>query len=78
MRKTGSASFLISTITIITNTMATCTSCQGYYRKSPYNESTQCDECVYTVDVPLFDEEDSVEVEHLLNPNGKTQPHFYE
>ena len=58
--------------------MATCTSCQGYYRKSPYNESTQCNECVYTIDVPLFDEEDSVEVEHLLNPNGKTQPHFYE
>ena len=58
--------------------MATCTSCQGYYRKSPYNESAQCDDCVYTVDVPLFDEEDSVEVEHLLNPTGKTPARYNE
>ena len=30
------------------------------------------------VDVPLFDEEDSVEVEHLLNPSGRTLPRFNE
>ena len=68
----------LSTITIITNTMATCTSCQGYYRKSPYNNSTQCDECVYTVEVPFFDEEDTSEIEHLLNPSGKVHARFNE
>ena len=58
--------------------MATCTSCQGYYRKSPYNNSTQCDECVYTVEVPFFDEEDTLEIEHLLNPSGKVHARFNE
>ena len=58
--------------------MATCTSCQGYYRKSPYNNSTQCDECVYTVEVPFFDEEDTSEIEHLLNPSGKVHARFNE
>ena len=58
--------------------MAICTSCQSYYRKSPYNNTDQCDECVYTTEVPLFDEEDSIEVEHLLNPSGRTLPRFNE
>jgi hypothetical protein len=33
---------------------------------------------VRTADVPLFDEEDSLEVEHLLNPTGKTPARFNE
>ncbi len=58
--------------------MAICTTCKRYYRQSPYNASDQCDECVDTLEVPLFDEEDSLEVEHLLNPSGTTRPVFYD
>ena len=47
-------------------------------RRNQWNQGDECNDCAYTADVPLFDDEDSLEVEHLLNPNGKTQPHFYE
>ena len=68
----------LSTITIITNTMAICRSCQSYYKKNQWNQSDECSDCAYTTDVPLFDEEDSLEVEHLLNPTGKTPARFNE
>ena len=68
----------LSTITIITNTMAICRSCQSYYKKNQWNQSDECSDCAYTADVPLFDEEDSLEVEHLLNPTGKTPARFNE
>jgi len=50
--------------------MAICRSCQSYYKKNQWNQSDECSDCAYTVDVPLFDEEDSLEVEHLFNPSG--------
>ncbi len=58
--------------------MAICSTCRSYYRLSPYNDTDQCDNCVDTIDVSLslFDEEDSLEVEHLLNPTGKTAAKF--
>ena len=58
--------------------MAICRSCQSYYKKNQWNQSDECNDCVYTADVPLFDEEDSLEVEHLLNPSGRTLPKFNE
>ena len=58
--------------------MAICRSCHSYYKKNQWNQSDECSDCAYTVDVPLFDEEDSLEVEHLLNPTGRTLPRFNE
>ena len=58
--------------------MAICRSCQSYYKKNQWNQSDECSDCAYTTDVPLFDEEDSLEVEHLLNPTGKTPARFNE
>lgn len=58
--------------------MAICRSCQSYYKKNQWNQSDECSDCAYTADVPLFDEEDSLEVEHLLNPTGKTPARFNE
>ena len=69
---------LFTLIRIITNIMAICITCQNYYRQSQYNDSQQCDECVDSLEVPLFDEEDTLEVEHLLHPSGKTPARFYE
>ena len=45
---------------------------------SKWNQTSQCDECAYSDPTPMFDEEDSVEVEHLLNPTGATKPVFYD
>lgn len=56
--------------------MAICSACRSYYRLSPYNETDQCDDCVDTGNAFVFDEEDSLEVEHLLNPTGKTTAKF--
>ena len=58
--------------------MAICRSCHSYYKKNQWNQSDECSDCAYTADVPLFDEEDSLEVEHLLNPSGRTLPRFNE
>ena len=58
--------------------MAICRSCQSYYKKNQWNQGDECSDCAYTADVPLFDEEDSLEVEHLLNPSGKVPARFNE
>lgn len=58
--------------------MAICRSCQSYYKKNQWNQSDECSDCAYTADVPLFDEEDSLEIEHLLNPSGKVPARFNE
>ncbi len=56
--------------------MALCRTCGGYYKLSPYNESTECNDCVDQLGAPILDDEDSIEVEHLLNPAGKTKARF--
>lgn len=58
--------------------MAICRTCESYYKLHKFNFSDQCDACVDTLDVPYFDEEDTLEVKHLLNPTGKTAAKFYE
>jgi len=45
---------------------------------SKWNPTDQCEECVDTLEAPMFDEEDSLEVEQLLNPSGMTKPVFYD
>lgn len=58
--------------------MAICRSCQSYYKKTQWNQSDECTDCVDTLNTPIFDEDDSLEVEHLLNPSGRTLPKFNE
>ena len=58
--------------------MAICRSCNNYYKQSKFNTTDECEDCAFTLDSPVFDEEDTLEVEHLLNPTGKVQPKFYE
>jgi len=58
--------------------MPTCLTCQNYYRLSPYNDTDHCDLCAYSSTVPMFDDEDTLEVDHLLNPTGATKPVFYD
>lgn len=58
--------------------MAICPTCESYYKPSKFNSTCKCDECAHTVELPYFDEEDALEVEHLINPNGRVQPKFYE
>lgn len=57
--------------------MAICRSCNNYYKHNQWNSSPDCEDCADTL-LPAFDDEDSLEVEHLLNPSGKTIPKFYE
>jgi hypothetical protein len=56
--------------------MALCLTCGSYYKLSPYNDSNECDSCVDQLGAPMFDDEDSVEVDHLLNPSGRTLAKF--
>lgn len=57
--------------------MSTCKLCGEYYRLSPYNKTNFCDSCS-TEDFPLYDSDDQVEVDMLMNPSGKVQPVFYD
>lgn len=45
---------------------------------SKWNPTDQCEECSFSEPIDMLDEEDSVEVEHLLNPTGATKPVFYD
>lgn len=60
--------------------MSTCKLCGEYYRLSPYNKTNFCDSCdsCSTEDFPLYDDDDRVEVDMLMNPTGKVQPVFYD
>ena len=58
--------------------MAICRSCSQYYKMSKWNPTDQCEECSFSEPIDMLDEEDSVEVEHLLNPTGATKPVFYD
>ena len=56
--------------------MAICCTCESYYKLSRFNQTDECPDCAYASDNPLFDEEDALEVEHLLNPTGKIPARF--
>ena len=59
--------------------MATCVHCGEYFRVSPWNsEGKACENCVDTLDEPMYDAEDQVEVDMLMNPTGVTQAVFYD
>lgn len=56
--------------------MATCRTCGDYYYTP--SVTSQCGECLRTLNAPEFDDEDNLEVEGILNPNGRKQAVFYE
>lgn len=58
--------------------MTTCVTCQEYYRKSEYNNSNECNNCIDQLDVPLMDDEDALELEILINPSGHTKVYYSE
>ena len=55
--------------------MANCTSCNSYFRRSRFNQSDQCEDCLYTSE-QWIDEEDDVDIQQLINPTGKTPARF--
>ena len=58
-----------------------CASCKQYFKSNPWNNadtSVECENCVDTLDVALFDSEDELDISTLTNPSGVTQPRFYE
>lgn len=58
--------------------MAKCKTCGEYYKKSRYNQTEECDSCVDQLVDVYYDEEDEVEIQHLLHPNGKTPARYYD
>ena len=56
--------------------MSTCRTCGDYYSK--HSTTGQCGECLRTLNYPEFDEEDTLEVNGIINPNGKKPPVFYD
>jgi hypothetical protein len=58
-----------------------CTSCKQYFRSNPWNNpstSTECEDCVDTLGVAMYDSEDELDINKLTNPTGVTQPRFYD
>ena len=56
-------------------------SCNAYYRRSEWNTADYCEQCVDAMEdqkYNTFDDVDNAEIEQLVNPTGKTQPHFYD
>ena len=55
-----------------------CVHCGTYFKKTKWNNSDSCEDCLDTGATPEYDSEIELEVEHLKNPTGKTQPVFYD
>lgn len=58
-----------------------CLSCNAYYRRSEWNTADYCEQCVDAMEdqkYNSYDVTDDVEIEALVNPTGRTQPHFYD
>jgi hypothetical protein len=52
--------------------MPKCVTCGSRYQLSVYNDTDKCDSCM------SLDDEDLSDIDHLVNPSGKTQPIFYD
>ncbi len=46
--------------------------CNQYFKQNAFNQSYECDDCNSVV-LDEVDQETEVDVELLLNPNGKTK-----
>ena len=59
--------------------MTICVSCGDYFRTNAWhNNKLECQNCVFTLPSMEIDDDVDVEVNHLLNPTGKTQAVFYD
>ncbi len=62
--------------------MAKCKTCGEYYKKSRYNPTDECDTCNENNDKysneDYYDEEEEIEIMHLLHPSGKTPAKYYD
>lgn len=56
--------------------MANCIICGTYFKKTIFNNTSMCDECV--TPLPEEDSEMELEVELLRNPSGKVKPVMYD
>lgn len=56
--------------------MPSCVTCGSRYYLSPYNNTNKCDSCI-DLDC-TFDSEDQVDIDHLVNPSGKTKAKIYD
>ena len=65
--------------------MSTCVTCGSYYRKSVYNNSDECNDCL-DIAIDILDNEDQMtydestdpDVFSVVNPSGKTRAVFYD
>ena len=57
-----------------------CCSCNAYYRRSEWNTTDYCEQCVDAMEDQKYNsyEEDEQEIEILLRPTGKTPAVYYE
>lgn len=59
--------------------MPTCITCASYYRITQfYNDSYNCQDCAYVLPVLDIEEECMIDIQMLVNPNGKTAAVFNE
>lgn len=56
--------------------MPICRTCGSYHYTK--NTTEQCKDCLMTLNYPEFDEEDTLEIDCILNPNGRKQAVFYD
>ena len=55
-----------------------CISCGSYFKRSPWNTGSMCENCEDTLLLPDDSEDEKAELNLLMNPSGKTQPVFYD
>lgn len=51
--------------------MANCINCKGYFRRSKYNQTDSCDDCLDDLEA-WPDVEDEMDIYSVVNPTGKT------
>lgn len=56
--------------------MPHCKTCGDYYRTNQFNQTQECEYCVDQITQFQIDDEDEIEVQHIVNPNGKVLPRF--
>lgn len=55
-----------------------CATCGDYFRVDQWECNTECDKCLDAQSQPLYDPDDQVDVDTLLNPSGVTRAVFYD
>lgn len=58
--------------------MPKCVSCGDYYRLSPFNQSSTCEDCSGVEVYEEIDPETEIDIRNLKNPSGRILPSFNE